>query len=150
MNYTNLFILFYFFTGGEDSGGTDEADTFVSSTSRAAQLEAEKNDFRIKLAKLSTQVIDFCTKYKNNEPEFNLEEAVKSLEESLNTNSSNSESQNSRVSNHENVQLQVKIELEHETMFHLFVSISAHFYHFLYCFSHCTVFCADISHFLRA
>ena len=107
----NFLILF---SGGEDSGGTDEADTFVSSTSRAAQLEAEKNDFRIKLAKLSTQVIDFCTKYKNNESEFNLEEAVKSLEESLNTNSSNSESQNSRVSNHENVQLQVKMELEHE------------------------------------
>ena len=32
-------------------------------------------------------VNDFCTKYKNNESEFNLEEAVKSLEESLNTNS---------------------------------------------------------------
>merc|ERR1712066_236350 len=66
--------------GGQDSGGTDEADTFVSSTSRAAQLEAEKNDFRIRLAKLSTQVIDFCTKYKNNESEttgeFNLDEAV--------------------------------------------------------------------------
>ena len=45
-------------SGGEDSGGTDEADTFVSSTSRAAQLEAEKNDFRIKLAKLSTQVFN--------------------------------------------------------------------------------------------
>ena len=103
---------FLLFSGGEDSGGTDEADTFVSSTSRAAQLEAEKNDFRIKLAKLSTQVIDFCTKYKNNESEFNLEEAVKSLEESLNTNSTNSESQ--RVHNHENVQLQVKMELEHE------------------------------------
>jgi len=99
--------------GGEDSGGTDEADTFVSSTSRAAQLEAEKNDFRIKLAKLSTQVIDFCTKYKNNESEFNLEEAVKSLEESLNTNT-NSNSESQRVSNHENVQLQVKMELEHE------------------------------------
>ena len=105
-----------FFSGGQDSGGTDEADTFVSSTSRAAQLEAEKNDFRIRLAKLSTQVIDFCTKYKNNESEkdeFNLDEAVKTLEESLNV--TNSESFNSpRVSNNENVQLQVKMELEHE------------------------------------
>merc|ERR1711935_607264 len=95
--------------GGEDSGGTDEADTFVSSTSRAAQLEAEKNDFRIKLAQLSTQVLDFCTKYKSNESEaeeFNLDEAVKSLEESLNM--TNSESFNlPKVSNNENVQLQV-------------------------------------------
>ena len=116
-------IFYILFSGGEDSGGTDEADTFVSSTSRAAQLEAEKNDFRIKLAKLSTQVIDFCTKYKNNESEFNLEEAVKSLEESLNTNSSNSESQNTRVSNHENVQLQVKMELEHERRLRTQVSL---------------------------
>ena len=75
------------------------------------------------MAKLSTQVIDFCTKYKNNESEFNLDEAVKSLEESLNTNSSNSESQNTRVSNHENVQLQVKMELEHERRLRTQVSL---------------------------
>ena len=98
----------------------------MSSTSRAAQLEAEKNDFRIRLAKLSTQVIDFCTKYKNNESEkdeFNLDEAVKTLEESLNVTNSESFSL-PRVSNNENVQLQVKMELEHERRLRIQVDFS--------------------------
>ena len=81
-------------------------------------MEAEKNDFRIRLAKLSTHVIDFCSNFKNNESEFNLEEAVRCLEESLNSTSVNSESglnsPHRASTSNESVQLQVKMELEHE------------------------------------
>ena len=45
----------------QDDIQIDEIDTFVSSNSRAAQLECEKNDFRLKLASLSSTVQDFCT-----------------------------------------------------------------------------------------
>jgi len=61
------------------------ADTFVTSNSRAAQLETEKNDFRLKLAGLSSQVIGFCTKFKEDPRNFDLGEAVNKLEESLNS-----------------------------------------------------------------
>ena len=43
----------------------DTVDTFVSSNSRAAQLECENRDIRIKFATLSTLVQEFCSSMKN-------------------------------------------------------------------------------------
>ena len=43
----------------------DTVDTFVSSNSRAAQLESENRDIRIKFATLSTLVQEFCSSTKN-------------------------------------------------------------------------------------
>jgi hypothetical protein len=124
----------------------DTVDTFVSSNSRAAQLESENRDIRIKFATLSTLVQEFCSSTKNmpsfsnaashshcaslddsggvaEENDFNFSEAVNRLENSLaliqhsvpNTENSNNNSEESHHSqSFENVQLQVKLELEHE------------------------------------
>ena len=68
---------------GPSSENFAEIDTFVSSTSRAAQLEAEKNDFRVRLATLASHVINFCSEYdeKNGKSEIHVGEAVKRLQE---------------------------------------------------------------------
>ena len=99
----------------------DEIDTFVTSNSRAAQLETEKNDLRVKLAALSSTVVGFCTQFRNRENEnFDLDEAVKAMEESCsllmlkNSAHKTPEIRRNSGGHGENVQLQVRMELEHE------------------------------------
>ena len=116
---------------GAEGAETDEIDTFVTSNYRAAQLEMEKNDLRVKLATLSSTVFGFCTQFKHSDQEFNLEEAVKQMEESCNSlmlkncshqmkascaASAEAEANNCIGQNSENTvtQLQVRMELEHE------------------------------------
>ena len=107
-----LTYLWFFFT-----------DTFVTSNSRAAQLETEKNDLRVKLATLSSTMVGFCTQFRNKEnEEFDIDEAVKAMEDNCSLlmlkNSAHKipeipvEKQGDKCS--ENVQLQVRMELEHE------------------------------------
>ena len=121
---------------GTEGHENDEIDTFVTSNSRAAQLEMEKNDLRVKLATLSSTVFGFCTQFKNSaDLEFNLEEAVKQMEESCNSlmlkncshqmgSKASTASSPETLANHSDVcgqnsentvtQLQVRMELEHE------------------------------------
>ena len=122
-------------TDNEDDDGDekyeDSVDTFVTSNSRAAQLEAENRDIRIKVASLSTLLQEFCSRTKNlpeksssdennqQTESFNLAEAVTQLENSLiliqNTMpQSDSKDTATHSKSFENVQLQVKMELEHE------------------------------------
>jgi len=122
-------------TDDEDDDGDekyeDSVDTFVTSNSRAAQLEAENRDIRIKVASLSTLLQEFCSRTKNlpeksssdennqQTESFNLAEAVTQLENSLiliqNTMpQSDSKDTATHSKSFENVQLQVKMELEHE------------------------------------
>ena len=62
----------------------DTAENFVTSNSRAAQLEAENRDFRIKLATLGTLIQEFCSQTKSDsEKDFNFYEAVTHLENSF-------------------------------------------------------------------
>ena len=103
----------------------------MTSNSRAAQLEAENRDIRIKVASLSTLLQEFCSRTKNlpekntsdennqQTESFNLAEAVTQLENSLiliqNTMpQSDSKDTATHSKSFENVQLQVKMELEHE------------------------------------
>lgn len=97
----------------------DQVDTFVSSSSRAAKLEVEKTDFRVRLATLSGHVIDFCTQFKNNESDFDLKAAVQALEESLESRNPDESDQQQVLLDpgghcSEESQWQVKMELEHE------------------------------------
>ena len=87
-------------------------------------METEKNDLRVKLATLSSTVVGFCTQFRNkeNEDEFDIDEAVKAMEDNCSLlmlkNSAHKipeipvEKQGDKCS--ENVQLQVRMELEHE------------------------------------
>ena len=89
-------------------------------------METEKNDLRVKLATLSSTVVGFCTQFRNRETEennFDIDEAVKAMEDNCSLlmlkNSAhkipeipNPSKQDDKCS--ENVQLQVRMELEHE------------------------------------
>ena len=88
-------------------------------------METEKNDLRVKLATLSSTVVGFCTQFRNRETEqnnFDIDEAVKAMEDNCSLlmlkNSAHKipeipvEKQGDKCS--ENVQLQVRMELEHE------------------------------------
>lgn len=99
---------------GPEADEVDEVDTFVTLSSRAAQLEAENSDFRIKLALVSSIVQSFCWKHSVNNDAIAIDSNLRELEKCLSLIPSISVSCETKNLNNEIVQLQVKLELEHE------------------------------------
>jgi chromosome segregation ATPase len=94
----------------ESGPEAEEVDNFVASSSRAAQMEAENSDLRLRMAALATKVQEFCNQFRN-EANFNSLEAVQRLEVSVGP--ANSILVPQQLTD-ENVHLQIRMELEHE------------------------------------
>jgi hypothetical protein len=98
-------------SGGLEAEEEEVVDSFVASSSRAAQMEAENSDLRVRMATLASKVQEFCNQFKN-EANFNALEAVQRLEVSVGP--ANSILVPKQLTDETVIHLQIKMELEHE------------------------------------
>ena len=95
---------------GPETAETEEVDNFVASNSRAAQLEVENSDLRLRLVTLANKVTTFVSSVTSAD----FRENVEALEEAVKVAGVPDASGGPSISENEAVHLQVKMELEHE------------------------------------